>query len=142
MAYYGTYDPTMGTLDNQKVIAAGGSWDAGSSQDCQDATSGYLPLYVAATFTIQNNEGSPTEGIDLEVLVQFSADDTDWPDDGQGHPIFAHVDSDVGISLGQSRTCVFEVPLRYFRFLYRNNNSSDGLKVTSKIGRAYLESTE
>jgi len=142
MAYYGVTFPGMGTVDNQKVVSAGGTWSAGNSTDCRDTTSGYAPLYAVATFKIENNEGSPTEGIDLEVLVQFSDDNTNWPDDGQGHPIFAHVDSDTGSSLTLSRHCEFAVPQRYCRFLYRNNNSSDDLKVTAELGLAYLESTE
>jgi len=140
MTRYGEAPASFTTVDSSKNISAGGNWIAGTSTiDCKHGTDDLLATHVAAQFEVNNATTSPTEGLDIEIGVQFSDDGTNWPDGGQNHPIYAHVDSDVGASLSASRVCEFAPLMRYARFEYKNNNSSDDVHVTSKAALFFTE---
>ena len=137
MTRFGTPSASLAAVDTTLAVAAGGTWVDGSSFDCKHGTDDLLAAYVAAQFK-STNAGS-TNGQDLEVIVQFSDDNTNWPDDGQGHPIYAYADSTAGADLTLSRLCEFAPSLRYARFQYRNNNATDAVSVSSEVAKFYQE---
>ena len=120
------YD-TLASLDSSLTVNAGAT-TAGSSRDL--GTSNPTPALIAAQFSITNS-GS-TDGYDLDIRVQFSDDDTNWPDSGHGLPIDNLFHATAGQDLTRSRVYSFTPLLRYFRFEYTNNNSTDNLSVGSE----------
>jgi len=136
MTRYGTPPSTLSAVDTSLSVSADGSWHSGTSFDCKHGTDDILATYIAAQFSIT---GGATDGIDLEVIVQFSDDNSNWPKDGEGHPIFAYVDTGASASLSGSRVCEITPLLRYARFQYLNNNSSDSVTVDSEVAKFFME---
>ena len=124
---------TLAAVDTSLAVAAGGSWVSGSSFDLGAATSPQAFL-LGAQFGITNT-GS-TDGYDLDVIIQWSDDDTNWPDDGEGELVAHYEDSTAGADL--TRSTIEEMPTpqaRYGRFQYANNNTTDAVTVNSEVAQ-------
>jgi len=132
---YGQYLESLTSLDSALSVTAGNRAN-GSSKDIGANTSPQS-LRVDAQFAI-TNAGS-TDGYDLEVIVQFSDDDSNWPADGEGAPIASFYDSNAGADLAASGIFSFTPLLRYFRFQYLNNNGTDNLSVDSEVATQVLQ---
>ena len=128
MASIGQNLDTLASLDSGQAVVAG-NVAAGASKDI-GAPASPQPTEVAAQFSI-TNAGS-TDGYDLEVLVQFSDDDSNWPDAGEGLPLASFFSAGAGDDLTRSPIFVFKPRLRYFRFYYINANGTDDLSVSSE----------
>ena len=137
MTRFGTPSAALAAVDSGVTVNAGGAWTSGTSFDCKHGTDDLLAEYVAAQFAL-TNAGS-TDGQDFEAIVQFSDDNSNWPDDGEGHPIFAFADSTAGKDLTRSKLCEFAPALRYARFQFANNNSTDNVSVSSEVAKFYQE---
>lgn len=136
MAEYGIKPPaTPSTLDNSLSVAAGGTWVNGSAIDLQDATSGLLGE-LEVDFALTNT--GTTDGQDYEAIVQYSPDNVNWPDDGEGDPVFAYADSTAGADLGRSQPVACGTPkYRYARLQHKNNNATDSITVTTRYTLRY-----
>ncbi len=139
MAEFGLKPPAaLTTIDSALSVAAGGAWTSGSSIDLQDATSGLLGELIA-DFALTN--AGTTDGQDFEAIVQYSPDNTNWPADGEGIPVFSYADSTAGADLTRSdpRPCGSPI-YRYARLQYANNNATDGVSVTTRYTISFGQS--
>lgn len=125
-------DAALTTVDNAIALAAatnninGSSFDIGANTDPQS-------VVVRVQFTIENQIGVPTDGYDVDIRVQASPDNTNWPDAGRGQPMGNFADPTVGGDLSLSEFLEFVPKSRYNRFQYDNNNGTDALVATTKI---------
>lgn len=118
---------TLAALDTSVSVGAGATV-SGSSKDLGTATP--QSLVEAAQFAITN--AGTTDGYDLDILVQFSDDNTTWPDTGFGLPLRNYRSTTAGADLTRSDILTFAPRLRYYRFQYTNNNATDTLSVSSE----------
>jgi len=131
MAEYGVANPAnLSALDTSLSVPAGGTWTSGNGVDLLDATAnllGELEVQISVT-------GGATDGYDIEVIAQYSEDNTNWPDDGDPDAIvYSKADSAGGASITRSPTVPIGTPTaRYARLQYKNNNATDAVTVTSK----------
>lgn len=117
------------TLDNALAVNAATNNVNGSSADIGVNTSPQATV-IRSQLTITN--AAANDGYDLDVRVQFSPDNTNWPDAGFGHPLGNWYSAVLGADLTRSEYIEFVPMDRYFRFQYDNNNPTDNLAVTMK----------
>lgn len=136
MTQYGQKLGLLSAVDTSLSVTAGGSAN-GSSFDL-GLPSAPQPERVDCQFAI-TNAGS-TDGYEpLEVIVQFSDGNVNWPDSGEGSPVFSAYDSAAGADLTRSQLVSFVPLARYARFQYSNGNGTDNLSVSSEIAKAYRQ---
>ena len=119
---------TLTALDSALAVNAGATAN-GTSKDLGVNTSPQS-VVVAMQFVI-TNAGS-TDGFDLDVVIQFSDDDTNWPDAGEGLFLTNFFSAVAGDDIALSAIKTFVPKLRYFRATYTNNNGTDNLTVSSE----------
>ena len=126
---------SLAALDTALAVASGTTVN-GSSKDIGANTSPQATT-VAMQFSI-TNAGS-TDGYDLDVYIQFSDDNTNWPDaisdsdaTTEGLLLANFFSSTAGADLGLSGIKTFVPKLRYFRAVYLNNNGTDAVTVNSE----------
>lgn len=132
MDYGQKIDASLTTIDNGITLTANTANQNGSSHDL-GANTDPQAVVVRVQFTIENQEGSPTDGYDCDIRVQNSPDNSNWPDAGHGQALGNFTDTTAGADLTRSQFLEFVPKCRYFRFQYDNNNGTDDLVVTSKI---------
>lgn len=119
---------TLASLDSALAVTAGATAN-GTSKGLGVNTSPQS-VVVAMQFAI-TNAGS-TDGFDLDVVIQFSDDDTNWPDAGEGLFLTNFFSAVAGDDIALSAIKTFVPKLRYFRAQYTNNNGTDNLTVSSE----------
>ena len=109
----------------------------GSSFDLGDNTTPQAVRNVAQ-FSVT---GGATDGYDIEVAVQWSDDNTNWPDAGEGIPIFIRTNTTGGSDITLSEWIELPEPkARYGRFTYKNSNATDAVTVGSEVAQHTLQS--
>ena len=127
------------SVDASASVSAGGVL-AGSSFDLGVNTSPQAVRNVVQ-FGVSNSSGVPVDGFDVEVKIQWSEDNTNWPDAGKGSVLISFVDSTVGASMTRSEWLELPEPkARYGRFYYTNNNTTDAVTVNSAVAQHTLQS--
>ena len=129
---------TLAALDSSLSVAAATNNVNGTYKDVGANTSPQ-PTVVGVQFAI-TNAGS-TDGYDLDVRVQFSDDNTTWPDAGEGQSLGNFYSSTAGADMTRSRIITLVPLLRYFRFQYDNNNATDAVTVDSVVALHYDQYT-
>jgi len=104
----------------------GSSFDLGAATAPQD-------VVMRAQLTLDNPEGAPADGYNLDIRVQSSRDDVNWPDAGMGQPLGNFYDAAVGAEIVRSQLIEFVPKDRYNRFEYDNNNPVDDSDVTMNV---------
>lgn len=126
----------LASVDSSLSCAAGSSTN-GSSFDLGANTSPQAVRNVAQWAIT----GGATDGYDLEIIVQWSDDDTNWPATGEGSIVLVRTNTTGGSSLSLSE--IMELPqpkARYGRFQYKNNNATDAVTVSSEVAQHKLQS--
>jgi len=126
-------------LDSGTVVSAGGTaWASSPSFGLGDNSS---PQAVAADGQIGISNAGSTDGYDLEVRVQWSDNDTNWPDDGEGKIVGVWYSAVAGGDLTRSALRSLGRPkAAYGRLQYLNRNGTDNLTVTAEIAKHLLQS--
>lgn len=110
----------------------------GSSFDIGAITSPQPPV-IRAQLTLDNPEGAPADGYNLDIRVQSSRDGVNWPDDGMGQPCGNFYNAAVGAEIVRSQLMEFVPMDRYCRFQYDNNNPNDDSDVTMNVKRISMQ---
>ena len=118
----------LASLDSGVAVVAGATAN-GTSKDIGVNTAVQAAV-VAMQFSI-TNAGS-TDGFDLDVIVVFSDDNSNWPDAGEGLFLTNFFSAVAGDDLALSAIKTFVPKLRYFRIYYVNNNGTDNLSVSAE----------
>jgi len=125
-----TYGQDLSTalsgLDSALTVTAG-TTQVGSSADLGTVPQ---PHAVAAQFAL--TQSGTNDQADLTVKVQFSDDNSAWPDEGEGMVIFGWKADSAGGDLGASNILRFIPNARYFRFVFENGNGTDDFDVDSE----------
>ena len=125
------------SIDSSSSVSAGGTL-AGSSFDLGASTSPQA-VRTVAQFAITNS--GTTDGYDLEVKVQWSEDNSTWPDSGEGTIVMVRTSTTAGADITWTQWIELPEPkARYARFFYTNNNGTDSLSVSSKVAQHILQS--
>ncbi len=123
---------TLASVDSGMVVTATISNRNGTSHNW-GPNEEPLPKTCVVQIGITNLASS--DGYDLDVRVQFSEDDTKWPDAGEGQSLGNFFSAVAGDDLTRSRMLVVPVLARYQRLQYDNNNSSDNVTVSAAFAR-------
>lgn len=126
---YGQKLGVLTSLDSGVSVSAGSSAN-GTGKDI-GASSSPQPVKVSVQFSL--TQAGNNDAADLQVLLQESDDNTNWPDDGEGFPIFSWQAGSVGEDLTRSAVIPFVPSLRYFRFHYINGNATDSFTVSAEV---------
>ena len=127
---------TLAALDAATSVTKGATVN-GTGKDIGNDT---IPqqMLIAAQFAITN--AGTTDGYDVDVTVQFSDDNTTWPDSvgsskatTQGLSLCNMYSATAAADLALSAIYTFVPELRYFRFVFKNNNGTDAVSVTSEV---------
>lgn len=132
---YGQKLNSYTSLDSALSVSAGSTAN-GTAKDIGANTS---PQAVSVECEFALTQTGTTNSADLEVKVQFSDDNSTWPDTGEGDPIFTWKAGSVGADLTRSNAVSFRPKARYFRFQYKNNNGTDSFTVDSAVGLTTLQ---
>jgi len=135
MAEYGQLLNGFTSLDSSVSVSAGGSAN-GSSKDVGANTSPQA-LFVESEFSV--TQSGTTDQADFVVKVQYSDDNSTWPDDDQGDVVFVWNAASVGADLTRSNAVRFVPKQRYFRFRFSNGNSTDSFTVNSAVGLSTMQ---
>ena len=125
-------DTTETTVDNALSCAAGGSWVSGSSIDCQAPGGAGTPDADEGVDHLALTNAGSTNGYDLDVIRQWSIDNSTWPASGSGDVMTNFKSTTAGADLSRSGAYPFLIRARYSRLQYRNNNVTDAVTVTRK----------
>lgn len=136
MATLGQKQGDPESLDSAVAVSASGSAN-GSSKDIGANTSPQA-VNVDAQFSL--TQTGTTNSADFEVKVQHSNDNTNWPDNDQGEPVFSWKASSAGADLTRSEWVRFTPKRRYFRFRFTNNNATDSFTVDSSVALTTVQS--
>jgi len=104
----------------------GSSFDLGAATAPQD-------VVMRAQLTLDNPEGVPADGYNLDIRVQSSRDGVNWPDDGMGQPCGNFYNAAVGAEIVRSQYIELVPKDRYNRFEYDNSNPVDDSDVTMNV---------
>ena len=135
---YGQKMAASQVIDNGITLTAntdnqhGSTLDLGASTDPQS-------VVVRLQVTIENQVGVPTDGYDVDIRIQSSEDDTNWPDDGHGQPMGNFADPAAGADLTRSEWLEFVPKCRYVRCELDNNNGADDLVFTSRYKEVLMQ---
>lgn len=135
MTEFGQLLNSFSSLDSSLSVSAGGTAN-GASKDIGANTS---PQAVSVEAEFSLTQSGTNDEADLQVIVQFSDDDSNWPDDGEGDPIFTWQAESVGDDLTRSNAVSFRPKAQYFRFQYTNNNGTDSFDVDSAVGLTTIQ---
>jgi len=129
---------TLTAVDSSLSIPAGGAPTTGSTIDLGAVTS---PQSVGLSAQIAITNVGSTDGYDLEVYVQWSDDNTNWPDSSEGEFVMLFSNSTAGADLTLSNLIRLPTPqARYCRLLYINNNATDAVTVSSEVAQHLTQS--
>jgi len=110
------------------LVVSAGSAANGLGIDC--GASDPCPIVVLGQFSVSSS--SAATAAELEVRIQHSDDNQNWPDDDQGHLIFSWMAGRPGAGLGRSEFVSFRPKRRYYRFRYLNHSKTDSFTVWSR----------
>jgi hypothetical protein len=122
-------------VDSAVSVSAGGSAN-GTSVDIGAATS---PQATSVTAQFGLTQAGTTNSAALTVLVQYSHDNSTWPDSGEGSPIYSWKAGSAGADLTRGSLVSFVPQARYFRFVYQNGNGTDSFTVNGWYALNYLQ---
>jgi len=132
MTQFGQLLNSLASLDSSLTVSAG-SVANGTSKDL-GANINPQALRVAVQFSL--TQTATNDAADVEAIVQFSDDNSTWPDSGDGDPIWAWLAASAGADKTRTQILGFVPRARYYRFQYTNNNPSDSFDVNSETSHS------
>lgn len=123
-------------LDNAVSVSAASAAN-GTSKDFGAGTR--KPARCRAYFSL--TQTGTTNSADLQVRLQHSDDNTNWPDNDQGDPVFSWKAASAGADLTRGEPIVFVPKARYYRFRFDNFNATDSFTVSSYVAEDYVTDT-
>jgi hypothetical protein len=105
---------------------SGTSYDVGANTNPQ-------AVVLRGYINVVNPNGIPADGYDIDIRVQFSPDNANWPDAGLGHPLGNWYSAVVGAGITRSQHIEIPVKDRYARLQIDNNNPVDNLTFNSYV---------
>ena len=84
--------------------------------------------------------GGATDGYDMEVTIQWSDDNATWASSGEGDIVLVRTDTTASATLKSQWVELPAPKARYARFVYKNNNATDAVTVSSKVAQHKLQS--
>lgn len=127
---------SFASLDSSVSVSANSAAN-GTSKDVGSGTR--KPARCRARFAL--TQAGTTNAARFQVRVQHSEDNSNWPDNDQGDPIFAWIASSAGADLTRSEPVVFVPKTRYYRFRFDNFNGTDSFSVSSEVAEDYVTDT-
>ncbi len=119
-------------LAQASVNNNGSSFDIGANTNPQ-------AVVLRAQLTLVNPEGAPADGYNLDIRVQSSRDDVNWPDAGMGQPLGNFYSAVVGAGIALSQYIELVPKDRYNRFQYDNNNPVDDSNVSMNVKTVLMQ---
>ena len=111
------------TLDAVLTVAGGASGNSDSGDIGANTAAQFTDVSIQTSVT----QSGSTDTADVSAKIQWSDDDTNWPDDDQGDVIFTWVAGSAGADLTRSQPVTVPVGARYFRLRATNNNGTDSV---------------
>jgi len=125
---------SLASVDSSLSIATGSAWVNGASVDHAEPGGAGTPDADTAIDQFGVTNAASTDGYDLDVIRQWSDDNSTWPDDGEGDVVTNFSNSTGGADLTRSDIMEFAIKARYSRCQYANNNGTDAVTVNRESG--------
>lgn len=123
MADAGLKTASLATLDATLTVAGGAS----GNSDSGDIGANTAAQPTDVTFQISVTQTGTTDTFSGSAKVQWSDDDTNWPDNDQGDVIFSWTAGSAGADLTRSQIISVPVAARYYRLRCTNDNGTDSV---------------
>ena len=121
-------------------VAAQTQSPSSNNKDLQDGTSSLVPSDIAMIVAVS---GGSSDGYDAIIKVEWSEDNSNWPDAQQtqlnGLPVAIFTSGNAGALLDRSNAFTVPVKARYFRPSYKNNNASDAVVFRSRYAPVFYQ---
>jgi hypothetical protein len=117
---------------NAGATVNGGSMNIGANTDPQ-------AVVVRLQLGLTNNAGVPSEGYDMDIIVQHSRDNATWPDNGEGQSLGNWYSAVVGAGITRSRYIEFQPMDRYSRLQYTSGCAADQYLVTMTAKQVFMQ---
>lgn len=123
MADAGLKTASLATLDAVLAVSAASS----ANSDAGDIGANTAAQPTDISFQISVTQTGSTDTFSGSAKVQWSDDNTNWPDSDQGDVIFSWVAGSAGADLALSQIIVVPVAARYYRLRCTNDNATDSV---------------